>query len=163
MAEMRRVCKHGGLFAARECVWDGMVLHPDPTGLHAKVWNLTAQSMRYPSLRNKSSRGSLTDGRASGSDPNIGLQLKSLAVAAGCTPDDVSCTGAVLAYFAPDGARFWAESSAGRCRAGGVREWALQSGTTEQELEQMESAILDWGRAMDACWVLPQVELLARK
>jgi hypothetical protein len=46
MAEMRRVCKPSGLIATRECVWDGMVLHPDPTGLHTKFWNLTAQSMR---------------------------------------------------------------------------------------------------------------------
>jgi hypothetical protein len=159
---MRRVCKLGGLVACREADW-AVMIHPDPSGLQTKFWDLSGQSItsvRFPREKHLADSGS----SSTGSDIFIGRKLRALAIQAGYTVDQLESSGALLAYFAPEGSAFWAESTASRCRDGSIRDWALKNGkATEAELEQMAQAALEWGTKEDATWAMPAMTLLARK
>ncbi|KAI1339378.1 ubiE/COQ5 methyltransferase [Xylariaceae sp. FL0016] len=144
LREMRRICKKGGLVAAREVDYKSFSWFPEPRLIDR--WGSLYQQIA----------------RASGGEPNAGRFLRSWALAAGFARDAVTFSWASWLYQGED-ARIWGDSWHGRVVHSGFADSAKRENLSEQaELEEISRAWKEWGENPDSFIAIPNGEILCR-
>jgi SAM-dependent methyltransferase len=143
LREMRRVCRPGGLVAARDADYAAMTWWPDEPALDAwrELYCRTA--------------------RAHGGEPDAGRRLLSWAHAAGFT--DVTATASTWCCAGRADRGLWSTSWAERVRYSGLADTVLADGAaTEQQLDELSEGWLRWGRSPDGWFAILHGEVLCR-
>ena len=144
LREMRRVCKPGGVIAARDADYASFAWAP----LDARLDEWLAL---YRSVA-----------RANGGEPDAGRHLLGWAHAAGC--ENVQASASVWCFATPDERTWWADSWADRIRHSSVADQALALGvTTRDRLDAIADAFLTWGSHPDAWFAVLHGEILAQE
>ncbi len=143
LREMRRVCRPGGIVAARDADYAGFVWFPQLPALD--LWrDLYRRAAR-------TNRG----------EPDAGRRLLSWALAAGF--DDITPTGSVWCYATPETRDWWGGMWADRILNSGVARELLHLGlATTAQLEDMAAAWRAWAAAPDGWLSIPHGEILCR-
>ena len=143
LREMRRVCKPGGMVAARDADYAGFIWFPLIPALD--LWlDLYQQAAR-----------------ANDGEPDAGRRLLSWARAAGF--QDIYPTASVWCYATPETRQFWGGMWADRILHSGVGRDVLDRGlATQGQLEEISAAWLEWAAAPDGWLSLPHGEILCR-
>ncbi len=143
LREMRRVCRPGGVVAARDADYAGFIWFPQLPALD--LWrDLYRQAAR-------ANRG----------EPDAGRRLLSWALAAGF--EDVIPTGSVWCYATPATRTWWGGMWADRILHSGVARELLHLGlATPAQLEEIAAAWRSWAAAPDGWLSIPHGEILCR-
>ncbi|TDC93663.1 methyltransferase domain-containing protein [Saccharopolyspora aridisoli] len=132
LREMRRVCKPGGVVAARDADYGGMRWSPDHPGLDRWLELYRAVA------------------RSNHAYPDGGKLLKTWALEAGFT--DVECTASAWCFATPEERAWWGDLWADRIRQSSFAHQAIAHGlTTQDELESLAQAWHAW-RDADTGW-----------
>jgi ubiquinone/menaquinone biosynthesis C-methylase UbiE len=143
LREMRRVCKPGGLVAARDSDYDAMTWFP-------AVPAISAWLRMYDAVA-----------RANRGEPNAGRFLLSWAHAAGFT--DVQPGASAWCYATPEAREWWGELWADRITQSAIAAQAVEIGAaTEAELREMAEAWRSWSTHPDGWFAVLHGEILAR-
>ncbi|KAF2482416.1 putative ubiE/COQ5 methyltransferase [Neohortaea acidophila] len=144
--EMRRVCKTGGIVAAREPVWDTTVIHPHNPLL--EKWKVVGARLKV----------------LESAEPDAGKYLAEWAIAAGFEWDKVKVSCNVLEYSGSS-AQWWGELTAKRARSELYARAIKAELMTEEEVEQVAAAYAAWGRNLRGgpIWAMMHMRLLAVK
>lgn len=143
LREMRRVVRPGGIVAVREADFGAMTWYP-------AVGELDEWRELYGALA-----------RGNGGEPDAGRRLPGWAAAAGFAEVEVSSSTWV--YATPEDRRAHAESWAERVQHSAFAEQTIERGLTDrQTLQRLAEGWRRWGRAEDAVFLMPSVEILAR-
>lgn len=143
LREMRRVCKPGGIVAARDADYAAMTWFPAAPGLEEWL-NLYRRVAR-----------------ANGGEPDAGRRLGSWARAAGFT--EISCSATAWCYATPEEISWWSATWADRTTASGYAAIAVQAGhTTPSGLEAIAESWRTWGTRPDAWFSVLNGEILCR-
>jgi ubiquinone/menaquinone biosynthesis C-methylase UbiE len=144
LREMRRVVKPGGVLAARDADYGGFIWDPaDPTLDH---WREIYHAV---TARN-------------GADADGGRHLKKWVRAAGF--EDLTVTTSNWTYESDDERQWWGGLWADRVTQSEFARQALEySLATAGELEEIASAFRRWADDVDAVFVVPSFEVLARR
>ena len=144
LQEMARVAKPGGLIAARDADYGGMIWFPQLPGL--TTWIDTYQSVH----------------RSNNSQPDAGRRMRAWAMEAGFT--DITSTGSTWC-FADDADRaWWGSMWADRVRQSSFGTQAVERGfATEAELDDISAAWREWIDSPGAWFAVPNGEVLCRK
>jgi SAM-dependent methyltransferase len=144
LVELRRVLRPGGLLAARDSDYSAFVWAPDDPALDRWIELYLAVTAR------------------NGHDARIGPALLGLARRAGF--EDVEVSSTCWTFADPDSRRWWGGLWADRVRLSRFAEQAAEYGLTDaEELESIARAFLGWAEAPDGVFVVPHVEILARR
>ena len=143
LAEMHRVCRPGGLVAARDSDYAGMIWHPaDP--------ELTQWLALYRSVA-----------RALGGEPDAGRRLLSWARAAGFA--EVAASGSAWCYTAPGDREWWGTLWAQRLTESPFGDRAVEAGlATRADLRRLAGAWLRWAGSEDGWFLIPHGEILGQ-
>ena len=143
LAEMRRVCRPGGLVAARDSDYGGMLWFPyDP---ELSEWRALYEDV----------------GRAVGGEPDAGRRMLSWALAAGFA--DVEPSGSAWCYAAPADRTWWGSLWAERLTESPFGDRAAEHGlATRADLERLARAWRRWADSQDAWFFIPHGEILGR-
>ncbi|HWT47125.1 MAG TPA: methyltransferase domain-containing protein [Mycobacterium sp.] len=143
LREMRRVCRPGGVVAARDADYSGFIWFPRLPALD--LWlDLYQQAAR-----------------ANGGEPDAGRRLLSWALAAGF--DDVTPTGSLWCYATAATREWWGGMWADRILHSGVARELLRLGlATTAQLEEISAAWRAWAAAPDGWLAIPHGEILCR-
>jgi hypothetical protein len=142
LAQMRRVCRPGGLVAVRDADYAAMTWHPASPRLDRwlDVYRRVA--------------------RHNGGEPDAGRRLKSWALAAGLT--ELRCTASAWCFAAPDERAWWAGTWAQRITESALAEQALAAGiSTADELADIAASWPAWADEPDAWFAVLNAEVLA--
>jgi SAM-dependent methyltransferase len=143
LREMRRVCRPGGIVAARDADYAGFIWFP-----------------RLPELdlwRDLYQRAA----RANGGEPDAGRHLLSWALEAGF--DDVTPTGSLWCYATAATRDWWGGMWADRILHSDVARDLLRLGlATSGQLEEISAAWRAWAAAQDGWLAIPHGEILCR-
>lgn len=143
LREMRRVCRPGGLVAARDTDYAGFAWFPELPALD--LWR---------DLYRRAAR-------ANRGEPDAGRRLLSWALAAGF--DDITPTGSVWCYATPATRDWWGRMWADRILNSGVARELLHLGlATPAQLEEIAGAWRAWAAAPDGWLSIPHGEILCR-
>ncbi|MFJ3905388.1 methyltransferase domain-containing protein [Streptomyces sp. NPDC090025] len=143
LREMRRVCRPGGVVAARDSDYAAFTWFPEAPGLD-----------RWLELYRRVAR-------ANGGEPDAGRRLLSWAHRAGFT--DVTATAGSWCFASPDERAWWSGLWADRTVASVYAELATEGGhATREELTGIAEAWRDWGKDDDAWFLVPHGEVLCR-
>jgi SAM-dependent methyltransferase len=143
LAEMRRVCRPGGLVAARDSDYGGMLWFPDDPGL--SEWRVLYQQAA----------------RAVGGEPDAGRRMLSWALAAGFA--DVEPSASAWCYATPADRSWWGSLWAERLTESPFGDRAVEHGlATRQDLERLADAWLRWAASDDGWFLIPHGEVLCR-
>jgi SAM-dependent methyltransferase len=143
LREMIRVCKPGGVVAARDGDYSGFTWFPESPGLE-----------RWRELY-------LAVARANGGEPDAGRRLLSWAQAAGA--DDLTASASVWCYATPDSRAEWGGMWADRIVGSAIAEQLVDTGmATRDELHQVSQAWRDWAAAPDGWISVLHGEILIR-
>ncbi|MFV0524506.1 MAG: methyltransferase domain-containing protein [Acidimicrobiales bacterium] len=143
LVEMRRVCAPGGIVAARDADYAGMIWAPADPRLD-----------RWMALYQEVARGN-------GAEPDAGRYLLGWAQRAGFA--SVEASASVWCYATDEARRWWGGVWAERILTSSVADLALERGLTERaELESISAAWRDWADRPDGWFVIPHGEILAR-
>lgn len=143
LREMRRVCRPGGIVAARDADYSGSAWFP------ADQW-----MDRWLDL-------SLTIGRANGGEPDAGRRMLSWTHAAGFT--DVTPSASVWCFATPGERDWWAGLWADRVTQSHLAEQAVAGGhATRDELARIADAWRAWAANPDGYLAVVHGEILAR-
>ena len=143
LVEMRRVCRSGGLVAARDSDYSAMAWHPSSPGLD-----------RWRELY-------LALARANDAEPDAGRHLRSWALAAGFT--EVDSSASVWCYSNDAEREWWSGMWADRVTESAYATQALERGySTVDELESIAAAWRAWARSRDGWFIVPHGEVLCR-
>ena len=141
LAEMGRVCRTGGLVAAREGDFGAMFWYPEDPEM--EEWRALYRAVA----------------RAAGGEPDAGRRLVSWARAAGFA--DVAASVTAWCYTG-DQRAWWAGLWAERLTRSSLADQAVGRGlATVADLERLGRAWLRWADHPDACFVIPSTEVLA--
>ncbi|WP_431041478.1 class I SAM-dependent methyltransferase [Streptomyces sp. P1-3] len=144
LREMYRVCRPGGVVAARDADYAAMTWYPDVPGM-----------ARWQELYGRVAR-------ANGGEPDAGRRLLSWARRAGCA--DVTATAAVWCFATPEDRSWWSGMWADRTVASSYARMAVDGGhATERELADIADAWREWGALEDGWFTVPHGEILCRK
>ena len=144
LREMRRVCKPGGVVAARDADYDGFVWFPQSQALD-----------RWMTLY-------ATAARANGGEPDAGRRLLWWAQQAGF--DDITPTGSLWCFATPETREWWGGMWADRIVESALARQLVESGmATDAELREISSAWRGWADAADGWLSIPHGEILCRK
>ena len=125
LAEMRRVCRPGGVVAARDADYSAFTWAPSDHRLH-----------RWLDVY-------LAVARANGAEPDAGRHLLGWALQAGFS--SVESSASVWCFATPDDRAWWGGLWADRMRSSSVAEQAVEAGTaTADELDDIAAAFLRW-------------------
>ncbi|MFC9259961.1 methyltransferase domain-containing protein [Streptomyces hydrogenans] len=143
LREMRRVCRPGGVVAARDSDYGAFTWYPaspvldDWLDLYRRV------------------------ARANGGEPDAGRRLFAWARQAGFT--DVAATATAWCFATPDERAWWSGLWADRTTASSYAGLAVEGGhATRAGLEEISAAWRTWGTAEDAWFMVPHGEILCR-
>lgn len=143
LAEMRRVCRDGGLVAARDSDYEAMVWHPADERL--------ANWLR---LYTEIARGN--DG-----EPNAGRRLRAWALAAGF--QDVTSTASTWCFATPEERQWWASSWAERITVSSLAQQAAERGlATRDDLREIADGWREWAGRYDGWFSVLHGEVLCR-
>ncbi|GBG40158.1 methyltransferase domain-containing protein [Mycobacterium montefiorense] len=143
LREMRRVCKPGGIVAARDADYAGFVWHPHVAALD--FWRDIYQQAA----------------RSNGGEPDAGRRLLSWALEAGF--DDVTPTGSLWCYATPETREWWGGMWADRILHSGIARDILRFGlATTVQLEEISQAWGQWAAAKDGWLAIPHGEIICR-
>ncbi|WP_031509821.1 methyltransferase domain-containing protein [Streptomyces megasporus] len=143
LREMRRVCRPGGVVAARDADYAAMAWYPRTAGLDD--WLDLCRRVA----------------RANGGEPDAGRRLRSWARAAGFT--DVTASASAWC-FADDADRaWWSGLWAERTVASSYAPLAVDGGHARpKDLERIAAAWREWGAREDGWFMVPHGEILCR-
>ena len=144
LRELGRVCRPGGVVAARDGDYAGMIWYPeDPAlGEWLSVYRAVA--------------------RANGGEPDAGRRLLSWARQAGLT--GIAASASVWCYATPEQRDWWGGLWSERIRASAIARQAVAGGhATEADLDRISRAWRDWAAAPDGWFAVPHGEILSRK
>jgi len=141
LAEMRRVCRPGGLVAARDGDYGGMFWFPDDP-------ELTEWQNLYRDVA-----------RALGGEPDAGRCLLSWARSAGFT--DIAASASAWCYTGPDDRPWWGTLWAQRLTESPFGDRAVEHGlATRPDLERLARAWLRFADSEDGWFLIPHGEVL---
>ncbi|MEM7338995.1 MAG: methyltransferase domain-containing protein [Actinomycetota bacterium] len=143
LVEMARVCRPGGVVAARDADYAGMTWHPaDP---RIERWMEIYQGVA----------------RANDAEPNGGRHLLAWANAAKAF-DRVEVTASVWCYAEPISRSWWGGLWSDRVTATAMSKQATQLGLANAtDLEWCASGFRDWAEHPDGWFTVPHGEILA--
>ena len=143
LREMRRVCRPGGLVAARDADYAAMTWFPAVPGL--EDWRELYSTVA----------------RSTGAEPDAGRRLLSWARAAGF--GDVTASASTWCYADAAGRELWGGSWAQRALESGTADEALASGAaTRADLERISAAWREWAASEDGWFTILHGEVLCR-
>ncbi len=143
LREMARVCRPGGVVAARDADYGGMLWHPATPGL--EEWRALYQRVA----------------RANGGEPDAGRRLHAWARQAGLS--DVVCSSSTWCYATPEERAWWSDLWAERTLASASADVAAAGGhATRDDLERIASSWREWGAQEDAWFTVVHGEILCR-
>ena len=143
LAEMRRVCRPGGLIAARDADYGGMFWFPEYAEL--ADWRNLHQRVA----------------RALGGEPDAGRRMLSWARAAGFT--DIETSASTWCYAMTSDRSWWGKLWAERLTESRFGAQAVERGlATRQDLERLAEAWLRWAASDDGWFLIPHGEILCR-
>jgi SAM-dependent methyltransferase len=143
LEEMRRVCKPGGIVAARDSIYGAMSWYPEDPGLDRwlEVYDTVAL--------------------ANGGEPDAGNRLLAWARAAGFS--EITCSATAWCYATPEERAWWGDLWAERTTATALANRAVELGVaTREELAEIGQAWRRWAASDDGWFAVPCGELLAR-
>ncbi|WP_411104438.1 methyltransferase domain-containing protein [Streptomyces sp. cmx-4-9] len=143
LREMRRVCRPGGIVAARDADYAAMTWYPPTPGL--EDWLGLYRRVA----------------RANGGEPDAGRRLRAWAREAGFT--DVRCTATSWCYATPEEADWWSGLWADRTTASAYADLAVRGGhAAPADLAAAADAWRSWGAEPDAWFSVLNGEILCR-
>ncbi len=141
LREMRRVCKPGGIVAARDADYAGFTWFPQLPALD-----------RWMTLYSAAAR-------ANGGEPDAGRRLLSWAQHAGFA--DVTPSGGLWCFATPETRDWWGGMWADRIVESALARQLVDSGmATPAELDEIASAWRHWAAAPDGWLGIPHGEIL---
>ncbi|MFF0273786.1 MULTISPECIES: methyltransferase domain-containing protein [unclassified Streptomyces] len=143
LREMRRVCRPGGVVAARDSDYGAFAWYPERPALDGwlDLYHRVA--------------------RANGGEPDAGRRLFAWARQAGFT--DVTTTAGTWCFATPEERAWWSGLWADRTTASGYADLAVAGGhATAAELAGIADAWREWGTREDAWFMVPHGEILCR-
>jgi SAM-dependent methyltransferase len=141
LAEMRRVCRPGGLVAARDGDYGGFFWFPADPGLDE--WQALYRDVA----------------RALGGEPDAGRHLLSWARAAGFA--DILASGSAWCYTGPADRPWWGSLWAQRLTETAFGDRAVEHGlATRADLERLARAWRRWADSEDGWFLIPHGEIL---
>jgi ubiquinone/menaquinone biosynthesis C-methylase UbiE len=144
LVELRRVLRPGGVLAARDSDYSAFVWAPADPMLDRWMQLYLAVTER------------------NGHDARIGPALLGLAHAAGF--DDVVVSASCWTFADATSRQWWGGLWADRVRLSRFAEQAVAYGMSNpDELEEIAQAFLGWAASPDGVFVVPHVEILARR
>ncbi len=142
LTELHRVCRPGGVVAAREGDYGAMCWHPSSPDLDE--WRSLYQAVA----------------RATGGEPDAGRHVAAWARAAGFSV--VTASGSAWCFAAPEERVWWGGLWAERLTRSRFAEQARTTGlATHADLVRLAGAWRRWAAADDACFLVPHGEVLA--
>jgi len=144
LREMRRVCKPGGIVAARDSDYGGMFWAPgDP--------EMTEWLALYRQVA-----------RAIGGEPDAGRHMLAWARTAGFS--HIESSGNAWCYTGDDGRAWWSAAWAERLTDSPFGDRAVEHGlATRDDLARLADAWMRWGASEDAWFFIPHGEILGTK
>ncbi|MFF9979320.1 methyltransferase domain-containing protein [Streptomyces erythrochromogenes] len=143
LREMRRVCRPGGIVAARDADYAAMTWYPATPGLN-----------QWLDLYRRVAR-------ANGGEPDAGRRLRAWARQAGFT--DVTSSATAWCFATPEETAWWSALWADRTKASSYADIAVRGGhATTGALEAAAEAWHAWGADPDAWFSVLNAEILCR-
>ncbi len=143
LAEMRRVCRPGGLVAARDGDYGGMFWFPSDPEL--TEWRTLYQNVA----------------RALGGEPDAGRHMLAWARQAGF--DAIEATASAWCYAGPQDRPWWGASWAERLTESPFGDRAVEHGlATRDDLERLAGAWRRWAAREDGSFFIPHGEILCQ-
>jgi len=143
LAEMRRVCRPGGLVAARDSDYGGMFWFPEDPEL--TEWLALYRRVAL----------------AIGGEPDAGRRMLSWAQAAGFASVEASVSS--WCYTGPDDRSWWGGLWAERLTESPFGDRAVEHGlATRPDLKRLAAAWLRWADTDDAWFFIPHGELICQ-
>jgi SAM-dependent methyltransferase len=143
LREMGRVARPGGVVAARDSDYDGMIWYPRLPGL--SEWQELYRTLA----------------RGNGGEPDAGRRLLSWAHQAGL--GSVTATASVWLFTTAADRAWWGGLWADRVTASAFAEQAVDRGlATTSDLERLAAAWREWAGQDDGWFLVPHGEILAR-
>jgi hypothetical protein len=146
LKEMRRVCKVGGIVAAREGDFGAMIVFPETHGLVGGVKILEELI------------------RSGGSEPRAGRRLKAWALQAGFQEEQITISGSVDIFSSKEERTFLGSLYAERFAESNMGERAVELGiVSEEERIGIVGAWKSFVDMEEGYYGITQMELLYRK
>ncbi|GAB3799564.1 class I SAM-dependent methyltransferase [Micromonospora zhanjiangensis] len=143
LREMRRVCRPGGIVAARDSDYAAFAWFPAVPALDE--WLALYQRAA----------------RANGGEPNAGRRLKSWARAAGCT--DITATASIWCFSDEADRSWWGDMWAHRIQESDLARQLVDSGAaTRDDLRRIAAGWREWAADDDGWIVVPHGEIRCR-
>ncbi len=143
LKELRRVCRDGGLVAARDSDYGGMIWYPDHDDL--AEWLALYRQVA----------------RAIGGEPDAGRRLLSWAQAAGFA--GIEASASAWCYTSPEDRSWWGRLWGDRLTKSSFGDRAMDFGfATRQDLDRLANAWLTWAGSEDGWFLIPHGEILCR-
>jgi SAM-dependent methyltransferase len=143
LAEMRRVCRPGGVVAARDGDYGGFLWYPGDPEL--AEWRTLYQRVA----------------RATGGEPDAGRRMIAWARRAGFT--DVRASASVWLFSTPEERSWWGGLWADRLTKSAFGEHAIGHGlATRSDLQRLAGAWHRWASSDDGWFLIPHGEILCR-
>jgi ubiquinone/menaquinone biosynthesis C-methylase UbiE len=142
LREMGRMCRPGGIVAARDADYGAMTWHPSDDRLDR--WLAAYRAVAV----------------ANGGQPDAGRYLPEWAQDAGFT--DVKATTSSWQFTTPGDRAWWGGLWADRVVESSLAECLIEGGHANQSgLEEFAAAWLDWARQPDGWFIVPHGEIIA--
>jgi hypothetical protein len=143
LRQMRRLCAHGGVVAARDADYAAMTWFPRVPGLDR--WLALYQQVA----------------RANGGEPDAGRRLYGWAIETGFT--DVRPSASVWCYATPADRSWWGGLWADRIVSSALAEQAVAEGfATQGELQELSDGWREWAACPDGWFAVLNGEVLCR-
>jgi SAM-dependent methyltransferase len=143
LAEMRRVCRPGGLVAARDSDYGGMFWFPDDP-------ELTEWQDLYRTVA-----------RALGGEPDAGRMMLAWVRSAGF--DEITASASAWCYTGPEDRPWWGTLWAQRLTESPFGDRAVEHGLAARaDLERLARAWLRFAESEDGWFFIPHGEVLCR-
>jgi ubiquinone/menaquinone biosynthesis C-methylase UbiE len=143
LREMARVCKPGGIVAARDGDYAAFTWYP-----------ASAELEDWLRLYREAAR-------ANGGEPDAGRRMLAWAHAAGIA--DVTATAGLWCYASPEDRAWWGGSWSQRIQTSDIARQLLTAGlATEDDLRRIGDGWLAWAADPDGWFMVPHGEILCR-